>query len=511
MNSKRNRLSGLICAVAAAFLWLAPGAVSAQQQIVSPPAATSQQQQFDGPKLYKEVFELVRDHHINYTDPTAMQAWAAVWEHKYDGTGALDTEKGTDEAIAEMLRSTRQIHDHYLVPAAVEHFNQQIDPSITGIGIYVQVKGTLGELKKLNDLGRKPTEAEMKAVYTVTVDRPFVVVEDPFENSPAEKAGLKSGDTILTVDGKPIVGKTSDEVVELIRGKAGTTVTLGIERADGKGGVTPLTVPVVRARVTAKVTRYKDLGDGVAYVRLADFMSRNVESEMRAALTRAAGGKALVLDLRGNGGGRLEAAFKLAEYLMPEGTVLVKQERHQDHLHIERTVLQPDYVLLDRSVSNDPSQRQVGMEDRDPVIIPADMPIVVLIDGGSASASEILSGALAANHRATLVGKPTYGKGVGQTVVPVSYGRKVDVTTFEFLPGGNHMDLTGVLPDIDVEQPVDDFYDPNKDTQLEAAKKAALDAVARLDARKATADKLHQDKIEAWEKMTAPKKDDSGN
>lgn len=510
MSSKRNRLSGLICAVAAAFLWLAPGAVSAQQQIV-PPAAVSQQQQFDGPKLYKEVFELVRDHHINYTDPTAMQAWAAVWEHKYAGTGALDTEKGTDEAIAEMVRSTRQIHDHYLVPSAVEQFNQRIDPSVTGIGVYVEVKGTLSELKKLRDLGREPTEAELKAVYTVTVDRPFVVVEDPFENSPAERAGLKAGDTILTVDGNPILGKTSDEAVELIRGKAGTTVTLGIERSDGNGGVTSLSVPVVRARVTSKVTRYKDLGDGVAYVRLADFMSRNVESEMRDALTRAAGGKALVLDLRGNGGGRLNAAFQLAEYLMPEGTVLVTQERHQDHLHIQRTVLQPDYVLKDQSVSNDPSQRQVGMEDRDPVIIPADMPIVILIDSGSASASEILAGALSANHRAILVGKPTYGKGVGQTLMPVSYGRKVDVTTFEFLPGGRHIDLTGVLPDIDVEQPVDDVYDPNKDTQLDAAKKAALDAVARQEARRATADKLHQDKIEAWEKMTAPKKDDSGN
>lgn len=508
MKTRTNKLAGLFTALMAAFLVFAPATAPAQEIPQAAAAVVQAQQQFDGPKLYKEVFELLRDNHINYTDPQAMNTWAAEWESKFAGTGKLDSEEGTDEAITQMVQSTKQIHDHYLVPKAVEALGQRIDPSITGIGVYVQVKGTLSELKKLKDLGRDPTEAEFKTVYTITTDRPFVIVEDPFENSPAEKAGLRNGDTIRTVDGQSLTGKTSDEAVKLITGKAGTTVTLTIERADGNGGSTTLTVPVVRARVTAKVTKFKDLGDGVSYIRLGDFMSKNVEAEMKAALTRAAKGKALVFDLRGNGGGRLEAAFKLAEYLMNEGTVLEQRQRHDDHLHINRTILQPEYVLEDQSVSNDPTKRQVQMGDRDTNIIPVDMPIIVLIDEGSASASEILAGTLSANHRAILVGKTTYGKGVGQSVVPVSFGRKVNVTTFEFRPGGKAMDHIGVIPDIEVEQPADDMYDPDKDTQLDAAKKAALEAIAKVEARATKSEELAKTKLEAWKKATAPKKDD---
>lgn len=477
---------------------------SADTQLVSNPVVQAQSApapatapapaavKFDGKKVYKEVFEHLRDRHITLADPAARAKWVAEWENKHANDNALDTEEGTDKAVFELVRSLGQRFDYYNPPERNKAEKEQFDASLVGIGAQLKLKGQAEAILKARKLGENADPAELKKIFDAVravSDANPIVVEEPMEGGPAAKAGIQSGDLLTKVDGVDVNGKTLDEVVKTIRGTKGTSVKITVSRDDGKGGKVEHTFDITRDRVISKVVRTKDLGNGITYVKLSDWTSQYVEQEMHDALTKAAAGKGLVIDLRGNPGGRLDAVMTVAEFLLKEGTVLTMKERRGDAMVDTKTVLQPEFGI--RTLMSDAQPGKVGMGtgERNELVIPEDMPIAVLIDGGSASASEILSGLLQANKRAVIVGETSVGKGVGQQVIPIAFDRNIHVTTFEFLPGGKAMDWVGVIPEIEVTNPDEVIVDPTKDMQLDAAKKAVQEALTRAEAlAKKTAD-----------------------
>lgn len=268
----------------------------------------------------------------------------------------------------------------------------------------------------------------------------LITVIAPIKGSPAEAAGLKSGDKIVSVDGVEYTVDEMDEAVKHIKGDKGTTVALGI-LSEGDGRVRD--VKITRDEIHMESVITGSIGD-IAYIGLTQFEENTVD-EFTEAMKAAAGKKGLILDLRGNPGGILEAAVGISDQLLPEADIVsAKDNRDKEVFH---------YTSDEESWNK---------------------PIVVLVNGGSASASEIVAGALKDNKAATLVGEKTYGKGVVQTLVPLPGGGGIKLTTSEyFTPSGVSIQDKGIEPDVKVSLPEDvqaiGLEHRDQDTQLQKA------------------------------------------
>lgn len=268
----------------------------------------------------------------------------------------------------------------------------------------------------------------------------LITVIAPIKGSPAEAAGLKSGDKIVSVNGVEYTVDEMDEAVKHIKGDKGTTVTLGIV-SEGDGRVRD--VKITRDEIHTESVITGSIGD-IAYIGLTQFEENTVD-EFTEAMKAAAGKKGLILDLRGNPGGILEAAVGISDQLLPEADIVsAKDNRDKEVFHY---------------TSDEASWNK---------------PIVVLVNGGSASASEIVAGALKDNKAATLVGEKTYGKGVVQTLVPLPGGGGIKLTTSEyFTPSGVSIQDKGIEPDVKVSLPEDvkaiGLEHRDQDTQLQKA------------------------------------------
>lgn len=242
-----------------------------------------------------------------------------------------------------------------------------------------------------------------------------------FEGSPAQRAGLRAGDLVVKVNGQSIVGYSIYEAIALIRGPAGTSVTLTIERP---GQRDPFEVTVTRARITIPVVEDRMLPEGIAYVRLFDFSAqatRQLQERLKALLAQNPRG--LILDLRDNPGGFLDQAIQVADLFLDEGVIAY-----------ERTKDGQEQVF--RSKRGDIAER---------------IPMVVLVNAGSASASEIVAGALQDRGRALLVGERTFGKGSVQHSHTLSDGSELRVTIARwFTPNNRAIHGQGLHPDIEV-------------------------------------------------------------
>lgn len=466
----------------------APAATPASS---SPQAAPQpESEQFDGSKLYQAAFEQVRDLHIKLDSPEKVEQFTREWQHKFDSTGELKTEEGTDKAILKMMQSLGQRFDYYFDKEATAAEREQIDATLTGIGATMRLS-KLAEIAKT--LPKNAKLDEIKKAIAISKDN-ALQVDEPMENSPAEKAGLKPGDIIRKVDGKDLDGMQMEDAVALIKGKSGSSVTLSIER-DNNGKIETLELSITRARVTVPTVKFRDLGDGVSYVKLRDFMSKNAMQEMHEALKKAANGKALVIDLRGNPGGSLPAVLTITGMVLEDGPVLVTRARTGERIVESEITLNKNFVLRTEPSEDDPDKTEIGVGARPKLLIPHDMPIIVLVDEGSASASEILSGVLQHNRRALVIGMPTVGKGVGQTVVPLPYGRSMHVTSFEFIPGRTANDWIGVIPDLKIER----GDDPKVDKQLNKARELILPmikSVEEMRRQREEQNKKHHDEFE---------------
>ncbi|AFY64626.1 carboxyl-terminal processing protease CtpC [Geitlerinema sp. PCC 7407] len=346
----------------------------------------------ESPKeLVDEVWQIIDR---SYVDATFNQVdWRSV---RTDYLNRSYTSKeDAYKAVREMLEKLEDPYTRFMDPT--EFKNMQIDTSgeLTGVGIQLA------------------QDEETKNL----------VVISPIEDTPAFEAGIQSKDVIVKIDGKSTEGMDVNQAVNLIRGPVGSTVTLTIRRE----GQQETDYPLKRARIEIHPVRYtyrKEPFGGLGYIRLTQFSS-NAASEMREAIRdlEKQNVSGYVLDLRSNPGGLLYSSVEIARMWLSEGGIVSTVSRTGE---------------TDRERANRPAL--------------TDRPLVVLVDGGSASASEILSGALQDNERAVLVGTKTFGKGLVQSVRPLGDGSGLAVTIAKYLtPKGRDINKAGIVPDIVVE------------------------------------------------------------
>jgi carboxyl-terminal processing protease len=261
----------------------------------------------------------------------------------------------------------------------------------------------------------------------VTMENGFVKVVSPIEDTPAARAGIKSGDLVIRLDDKAVKGMTLNEAVRTMRGRPGTDITLTVVR---EGQTKPLKFTLTRAVIKIQSVKNKLLEPGYGYVRITQFQAgtdkglkdalRKLESENKGVL------KGLVLDLRNNPGGVLNGAVSVSDAFLDKGLIVYTEGRVAD------------------------SRQKYNATPGD---LMGGAPIVVLVNGGSASASEIVAGALQDHKRAVVMGTKTFGKGSVQTIVPVSGGAALKLTTARYYtPNGRSIQASGIVPDILAEE-----------------------------------------------------------
>lgn len=253
----------------------------------------------------------------------------------------------------------------------------------------------------------------------------FIKVIAPIDDTPAQEAGVQAGDLIIRLDDKPVKGLGLSEAVKLMRGKPGSKITLTISRADEDK---PLTFEITRAIIKQASVKSHELEPGFGYVRLSQFQAHTTADmlEAIAKLKKKAGGalQGMVLDLRNNPGGVLNSAVSVSDAFLSKGLIVYTEGRLNSSLLKFKAA--PDDVLNGA-------------------------PLVVLVNGGSASASEIVAGALQDHNRAVVMGQPTFGKGSVQTIVPVDAKIALKLTTARyFTPKGRSIQAEGIVPDIEL-------------------------------------------------------------
>lgn len=323
------------------------------------------------------------------------KAWNALEKH-YVVTSASSTIPSINErvlgAIQGLADSYNDPYTVYFPPQEAKEFNDNISGSFAGVGMEIDVR---------ND------------VLTVVA---------PLKGTPAEAAGIKAGDQIVTIDGESTDGLTTDKAVRKIRGPAGTTVSLTIIR-DGKA----LEIKIVRDIIQVPETEDGiDQESGVYHIALYEFTSNSADLFGQAfARFKDSGSKNLILDFRGNPGGYLDAAVDITSHFLPRGTKIVTEDfggKEDNEVHTS-----------------------FGWND-----VPPGTKIVVLIDGGSASASEIVAGALQDAKRATIIGTKSFGKGSVQTLIDLGDG-SLKITVARWItPAGHWIMDNGITPDITV-------------------------------------------------------------
>ncbi|HEY3299293.1 MAG TPA: S41 family peptidase [Methylophilaceae bacterium] len=272
----------------------------------------------------------------------------------------------------------------------------------------------------------------------------FVKVVSPIEDTPAYKAGIKSGDFIIQLDDTPVKGMALNDAVKRMRGKANTPIKLTILR---KGEAKPLVFTLMRAVIKTQSVKYKLTENGYPYVRITQFQEHTGEDLAKALKDLREQNKApfkgIILDLRNNPGGLLNAAVGVSATFLPKDSLVVYTEGRTEDAKMHLTANPENYLRGPNSVDY--------LKD-----IPAELktiPMVVLVNGGSASASEIVSGALQDLKRAVIMGTQSFGKGSVQTILPLNNGTAIKLTTARyFTPNGRSIQAKGIVPDIVVEE-----------------------------------------------------------
>ena len=261
----------------------------------------------------------------------------------------------------------------------------------------------------------------------VTMENGFVKVITPIDDTPAARAGLKTGDLIIRLNGKPVKGLSLNQAVDIMRGRPGSKIKLTIAR---EGANKPLEFTITRAVIRIISVKSRLLEPGYGYVRISAFQEKTGKSLIEAIYKLQAKNKGplkgLILDLRNNPGGVLDAAVQVSDVFLDKGLIVYTEGR----------------------ANNSKYKFQATPND-----LLKGAPVVVLVNGGSASASEIVAGALQDHKRAIILGTKTFGKGSVQTIVPMSNGTRLKLTTARyFTPKGRSIQATGIKPDIVTEQ-----------------------------------------------------------
>ena len=358
-------------------------------------------------QLYDDVWKIVNK---KYYDPSNNSQDWSKWRYRYEHK--LKTPEDAYVAIDTMLASLNDPYTRFLPPKEFSEETQSIKGSLKGIGTQIGIR-----------------------------DGNLVIIA-PLEDSPAERAGLLADDQILEINGESTKGINIDAAADKIRGEKGTTVNLLIQRK----GVPNKIYSIVRDEIEVKSVSCKPpfdtsvIPNDIQYIRLSSFISKNAATEIETILNTATDKKGFIIDLRSNPGGLLTNAIYISDMLLKGGVIV---------------------STVDRDRYKSTTRAKFGQT--------TDKPVVVLINKGSASASEILSGALKDNHRATIIGEQSFGKGLVQEINKLPDESGMNITIQRYLtPSGTDIHKKGITPDIVVELTKENV-DAKDDVQLKKA------------------------------------------
>lgn len=357
-------------------------------------------------ELYDNVWRLINTKYVDVSDN--CQVWTR-WRSKYQNK--LETPEDAYVAIETMLTSLNDPYTRFLDPKEFAEETSSIKGSLKGIGVQIGLKE--GNL----------------------------VVIEPVVGSPADKAGLMADDRILEINGVSTKGISIEKAADQIRGEIGTNVKLLVKRKDAE-----LTFNVTRAEIEVKAVSTKppievSIPDNIQYIRLSSFISKNASSEIKEILVKSRDKKGYILDLRSNPGGLLSNAVIMSRmFLNPNATIVSTVDRYG----YKETVKSNGGKITNK-------------------------PLVVLINKGSASASEIFSGAMKDNNRATIVGEQSFGKGLVQEINKLPDEAGVNITIQRYLtPSGSDIHKKGITPDVVIKLTDENIKNKN-DVQLKEA------------------------------------------
>ena len=365
--------------------------------------------------LYDMVWKIVNTRFLDQTNNG--QDWER-WRHKYDDR--IKTPEDAYVAIDTMLASLNDRYTRFVTPREFEEEKSMIKGSLYGIGVQIGLRD-----------GK-------------------VLIISPIEDTPGEKAGLLAEDEILSIDGVSTKDMSIDKAADKIRGEKGTTVELLIKRK----GVPDKVYRVVRDEIKIKSISQKlpdnfKLDDSILYIRLSSFMGRSVPVDFQDILVQNRDKEGIIIDLRGNTGGLLSNAIKISDFFLDDEVIV-------------STVDRDGYKDTARS-----TRRYFSTQ-----------PLVILINKGSASASEIMSGALKDNQRAILVGENTFGKGIVQEVKSLApFKAGLNITIQKYLtPNGTDINKKGISPDIEIKL-TEEAIKAKDDIQLKKAQEVLLQMI----------------------------------
>lgn len=340
-----------------------------------------------------------------------LEAIEEVIDEYYYQDADIDVDAMTEGMYAGMVNA---LGDPYSVYYTEEEWNdlmQETAGIYYGIGAYLMIDPNTG-------LGK---------------------VSGVIENTPAEEAGLRADDLLYLVDGESTMGMELSEIVARVKGEEGTKVHLTIYR---EGETDYLEIDVERRQIEAPTVKYEMLENNIGYIQITEFDDVTTDQFTEAlAVIKGSGAKGLVLDLRGNPGGSLNVVVEIARQILPKGLIVYTEDKYGER---------DEYTCDGRNE--------------------LDMPLAVLVNGNSASASEILAGAIKDYNKGTLVGTTTFGKGIVQRVLPLTDGTALKLTiSAYYTPKGNNIHGVGIEPDVVCEFDSDAYYDKDVDNQLEKA------------------------------------------
>lgn len=321
------------------------------------------------------------------------------------------------EALTKFTRVIGTVEKYYVDDLTI---NEIINKAIKGLMTNLDAHSSFLDTKSFKEM-KIQTSGEFGGLgVTVGMRDGALTVIAPLEGTPAYKAGLKAGDIILKIDDKSTLNMTLDEAVSLMRGKPKTKITLTIVR---KNEPKPIVVTIIRDIIKIQSVYTKKVGDDILYIRVVSF-DKKVVKDIKKALKDNPHAKGLIIDLRNNPGGLLDQAVGVVDLFVDKGVIVSQKGRVKDENQVYKAHSRGTYE---------------------------DIPIVVLVNGGSASASEIVSGSLQDHRRAVIVGEKTFGKGSVQIIMPINEKEALRLTIARYyLPSGRTIQAIGVTPDIKV-------------------------------------------------------------
>lgn len=304
----------------------------------------------------------------------------------------------------------------------------------------------------------------------VTMESGVVKVVSPIDDTPAHKAGLKPGDYIVNIDGQPVVGMTLNDAVDKMRGKVGSKVKLTIRRFNQK----PFDVTIKREEIKIQTVKSSIKSEDIAYVRITSFSDNTdkmVEKAVKDAKKKLKGNlKGIILDIRNNPGGLLDQAVSVSDLFLNQGEIVSTRSRNEE-----------DTVKYNAKKGD----------------IADGLPIVIIVNDGSASASEIVAGALQDHKRAVILGEKTFGKGSVQTVIPLGKHGAMRLTTARYYtPSGRSIQVKGIEPDVAVKPAkVEEIESPFELSEGEYNNALKNDSEEKVDAKKQAAKKAEKEEL----------------